>query len=197
MVDKAKSLDAFVLSVKSCSITKNDVGVPRNQQNLGEPIVSDTSHPSPSTTPSGGQDSGYPGPPSALGDAPSQLTLVARLQPALSHRTGPPTFLASGSSVRVSRELLARAWAAGAGPGDEPLTIDLDSTVCETYGLGKEGAPHTGHRAISYEIMRDVLRRSHGQLDDLHIVLRNLIEAIPSPMGRRTDCAETHRSLPA
>ena len=31
---------------------------------------------------------------------------------------------------RVSRELLAGAWAAGAGPGDDPLTIDLDSTVC-------------------------------------------------------------------
>ena len=41
---------------------------------------------------------------------------------------------------RVSREMLARAWAAGAGPGDDPLTIDLDSTVCETYGLAKEGA---------------------------------------------------------
>ena len=41
---------------------------------------------------------------------------------------------------RVSRELLAGAWAAGAGPGDDPLTIDLDSTVCETYGLGKESA---------------------------------------------------------
>ncbi len=41
---------------------------------------------------------------------------------------------------RVSRELLARAWAAGAGPGDGPLTIDLDSTLCETYGLAKEGA---------------------------------------------------------
>ena len=27
---------------------------------------------------------------------------------------------------RVSRELLARAWATGAGPGDGPLTIDLD-----------------------------------------------------------------------
>ncbi len=40
---------------------------------------------------------------------------------------------------RVSREALARAWAAGAGPGDDPLTIDLDSTVCETFGLGKEG----------------------------------------------------------
>jgi len=41
---------------------------------------------------------------------------------------------------RVSREVMARAWAAGAGPGDDPLTIDLDSTVCETYGLAKEGA---------------------------------------------------------
>ena len=41
---------------------------------------------------------------------------------------------------RVSREFLARAWSAGAGPGDDPLTIDLDSTVCETYGLAKEGA---------------------------------------------------------
>ena len=46
---------------------------------------------------------------------------------------------------RVSRELLARAWAAGAGPGDAPLTIDLDSTICETYGLAKEGARHHGY----------------------------------------------------
>ena len=43
---------------------------------------------------------------------------------------------------RVSRELLARAWAAGAGTGDGPLTIDLDSTICETYGLAKAGARH-------------------------------------------------------
>ena len=46
---------------------------------------------------------------------------------------------------RVSRELLAGAWAAGAGPGDEPLTIDLDSTICETYGLAKEGAHDHGY----------------------------------------------------
>ena len=46
---------------------------------------------------------------------------------------------------RVSRELLARAWAAGAGPGDGPLTIDLDSTICETYGLDKEGARRHGY----------------------------------------------------
>ena len=46
---------------------------------------------------------------------------------------------------RVSRQLLARAWAAGAGPGDGPFTIDLDSTICETYGLAKEGARHHGY----------------------------------------------------
>ena len=46
---------------------------------------------------------------------------------------------------RVSRELLSRAWAAGAGPGEGPLTIDLDSTICETYGLAKEGACHHGY----------------------------------------------------
>ena len=41
---------------------------------------------------------------------------------------------------RVSREFLAGAWGAGACPGDGPLIVDLYSTVCETYGLGKEGA---------------------------------------------------------
>ena len=46
---------------------------------------------------------------------------------------------------RVGRELLAKAWAAGAGPGDAPFTIDLDSTICETYGLVKEGARHHGY----------------------------------------------------
>ena len=46
---------------------------------------------------------------------------------------------------RVSRQLLARAWEAGAGPGDGPLTIDLDSTICETYGLVKGGARHHGY----------------------------------------------------
>ena len=40
---------------------------------------------------------------------------------------------------RVSRELPARAWDAVDEAGDGPLTIDLDSTVCETYGLKKEG----------------------------------------------------------
>jgi hypothetical protein len=42
----------------------------------------------------------------------------------------------------VGRELLARTWAAGGGPADlsAPLTIDVDSTICEVYGRSKQGA---------------------------------------------------------
>ena len=39
----------------------------------------------------------------------------------------------------VLGEALKRGWAAGAGPGEQSLTIDLDSTICETYGLLKAG----------------------------------------------------------
>jgi len=39
----------------------------------------------------------------------------------------------------VSGELLGRAFAAGAGPGDAAVTIDVDSSICETYGLAKQG----------------------------------------------------------
>ena len=49
---------------------------------------------------------------------------------------------------RLSRKLLARAWAAGAGPGAAPFTIDLDSTLCETYGLAKEGARQHGYTGV-------------------------------------------------
>jgi len=41
---------------------------------------------------------------------------------------------------QVLGESLTRAWAAGAGPGDGPVTLDVDSSICETYGLAKQGA---------------------------------------------------------
>ena len=41
---------------------------------------------------------------------------------------------------RVSRELPARVWKAGAGPGAAPFTIDLDSTICEPWP-GPRGRP--------------------------------------------------------
>ena len=67
----------------------------------------------------------------------------------LGHRVAAPstlgTFLRSFSWGHarqldvVSGQLLARAWTAGAGPGDEAFTIDLDSSIHETYGLAKQG----------------------------------------------------------
>lgn len=51
----------------------------------------------------------------------------------------------------VTRELLARAAMAGAYPGfEESVTLDIDSTLCTTYGLGKDGAREvmrTGRRS--------------------------------------------------
>jgi len=41
---------------------------------------------------------------------------------------------------RAFEAILGRAWAAGAGPGSEPLTIDLDSTIVEVAGHAKQGA---------------------------------------------------------
>jgi hypothetical protein len=68
----------------------------------------------------------------------------------LSHRVMAPstlgTFLRrfSFGHVRqldwVSEMLLTRAWSLGAGPGNEPMTIDVDSTICEVYGNQKQGA---------------------------------------------------------
>jgi DDE family transposase len=42
----------------------------------------------------------------------------------------------------ISRELLARQWAAGAGPVDlsAPMTLDIDSTIVPVFGRGKQGA---------------------------------------------------------
>jgi len=72
---------------------------------------------------------------------------------------------------RVSRELLGRAWAAGAGPGPEPLTIDLDSTICETYGLAKEGA--TGFTYSRVRGYHPLLAVAAGTGDVLHARLRS------------------------
>ncbi len=70
---------------------------------------------------------------------------------------------------RVSREALRRAWSTGAGPGSAPLTIDLDSSICETYGLNKEGGRfgHTGVRGYHPLL---ALRASTGEV--LHERLR-------------------------
>ena len=51
---------------------------------------------------------------------------------------------------RLTEQILTRAWAAGAGPGDGPMTIDLDSTVCQVHGYHKQGAAYGYTRTLGY-----------------------------------------------
>ena len=71
---------------------------------------------------------------------------------------------------KVTDQILARAWAAGAGPGDGPLTVDVDSTICEVHGYHQQGAcygythrlgyhPLLAFRADSGEVLHARLRK--------------------------------------
>jgi Transposase DDE domain group 1 len=51
---------------------------------------------------------------------------------------------------RVLAQSLSRAWAAGAGPGTEPLVVDVDSFVGEVYGYDKQGASYGYTRRLGY-----------------------------------------------
>jgi len=62
---------------------------------------------------------------------------------------------------KVAGELLRRAWAAGAGPGDAPVTIDVDSSICETYGLAKQGGTKfTYNHVRGYNPLLSVIART-------------------------------------
>jgi hypothetical protein len=50
----------------------------------------------------------------------------------------------------VLSRTLGRAWAAGAGPGDGPLIVDLDSTICEVHGNKKQGAAYGYTHQLGY-----------------------------------------------
>jgi hypothetical protein len=51
---------------------------------------------------------------------------------------------------QLSEALLARAWSAGAGPGEEPMTIDMDSTICPVHGDHKQGAAFGYTKVLGY-----------------------------------------------
>ena len=51
---------------------------------------------------------------------------------------------------RVLAESLRRAWAAGAGPGEDRLVVDVDSFVGEVYGYDKQGAGYGYTRKRGY-----------------------------------------------
>jgi hypothetical protein len=70
---------------------------------------------------------------------------------------------------RVSLAALARAWQAGTGPGAAPLTIDVDSTICEVYGTRKQGAEFGHTKVRGYH---PLLAFAAGTWDLLHARLR-------------------------
>jgi hypothetical protein len=113
----------------------------------------------------------------AIDDA--DVLRTGRTQEVLGHRVMAPstlgTFLRSFSFGhirqldRVAETLLARAWAAGAGPGTQELTMDLDSTVCQVHGHAKGGAAYGyTHRLGDHPLLAS--RADTGEL--LHLRMR-------------------------
>jgi hypothetical protein len=70
---------------------------------------------------------------------------------------------------RVLDEVIQRAWAAGAAPGDGRLVVDVDSFVGETLGRAKQGAAFGYTRVRGYHPILAV-RGDTGEV--LHIRLR-------------------------
>ena len=93
-----------------------------------------------------------------------------------------------GQLDKAAGEVLGRAWAAGGGPGNSAMTIDVDSTVCEVFGETKAGAAygHTEHlcyhplvgvRAESGEILATRLRKGSSQSGNVHFVAETVARA--------------------
>jgi hypothetical protein len=70
---------------------------------------------------------------------------------------------------RVLALSLERAWAAGAGPGDERLIVDVDSFVGEVYGYDKQGAGYGYTHKLGYH---PILATRAGTGEVLHIRAR-------------------------
>jgi hypothetical protein len=71
---------------------------------------------------------------------------------------------------KVAGELLCRAWSAGAAPGHGAVTIDVDSSICETYGLVKQGgSKFTYNHVRGYHPLFAVMA---GTGDVVHVRLR-------------------------
>lgn len=78
----------------------------------------------------------------------------------LGHRVMAPstigTFLRSFTFGHVRQleavigRALERAWALGAGPGEAPVVIDIDSTICEVAGNAKHGAGYGYTKVLGY-----------------------------------------------
>ncbi len=70
---------------------------------------------------------------------------------------------------KVLAEGLCRAWAAGAGPGDGRLVVDVDSFVGEVYGNDKQGTGYGYTHKLGYH---PILATRAGTGEVLHIRAR-------------------------
>ena len=89
---------------------------------------------------------------------------------------------------RVLADSLSRAWAAGAGPGEDRLVVDVDSFVGEVYGYDKQGAgygythkrgyhPIVATRSETGEVLH--IRARKGSANTSRGALRFVEELIP------------------
>ena len=88
---------------------------------------------------------------------------------------------------KVTEMMLTRAWAAGAGPGEDLLVIDVDSTIVEVHGKQKQGASYGYTRQLSLHPLVAV-RADNGEV--LHIRTRK--GSANTARGVLRFIAETH-----
>jgi hypothetical protein len=107
------------------------------------------------------------------------LLRAGRTATVLGHRVAAPSTLGTFLRAftfghvrqldRVLGETLTRAWAAGAGPGDGRLVVDVDSFVGEVFGPKKQGAGFGYTRVRGYHPIL-ATRADTGEV--LHVRLR-------------------------
>ena len=100
-------------------------------------------------------------------------------QSVLPHRVMAPstlgTFLRSFTFGHIRQldavlaEALRRAWSLGAGPGDDRLVVDLDSTICPVCGTAKHGAGYGYTKELGYH---PILATRAGTGELLHVRMR-------------------------
>jgi Transposase DDE domain group 1 len=83
---------------------------------------------------------------------------------------------------RVLDQAICRAWQAGAGPGEGPLVVDIDSFVGEVHGYQKQGASYGYTKKLGYHPIVAV-RADTGEV--LHIRCRS---AARCGNGSSTSC---------
>jgi hypothetical protein len=92
---------------------------------------------------------------------------------------------------RAAEHALTQAWAAGAGPGQQPMTIDVDSTICEVHGHHKGGAAYGYTGVLGYHPLL-ATRADTGEV--LHA---RQSCAVPGLLVPRPPCGRTGATTPS